>query len=90
MKKILFLLLTLALVLGCVTTRDYEKVSLSAHLPKHDVIGLRDGYIQLRSGNIIRFRKAVFTCNTKMIRIESEVVHQTILWINVKKVYIKN
>mgnify|MGYP000861822599 CR=1 FL=1 len=60
------------------------------NLPQHHVVGLRDGYVDLRTGQRLVFRDAIVTANTTMIRIESEMIRQTVLWVNVNRVYIVN
>ena len=74
-------------LLGCSTT---IKESRSKNLPKHNVVDLKKGYVVLKNNKIIYFNKAIFTCNTKMVRLESEMIRQTILWINIKKIVIYN
>lgn len=80
----------LAFTCGCKTSQHTERMGFSSSLPKYDVLGVRDGRIILYDGRVIDFRRAIFTCNPKMIRIQSEAVHQTILWINIMEITIQN
>jgi len=89
MKQLLSILIIVT-VLSAVGCAMLDKRSNSYALPKHKVYIHCNGKVLLKNGQIIYFNSAVFTANTEMVRIESTMVHQTILWSNIYKVEITN
>lgn len=87
MKKFIVTLLTLLTIVGCTSYKVREAKNVD--LPKYSVIGLRNGIITLKNGKKIIFTQGIFTCNPYMIRVQTEFIHFTILWANVKKIYLK-
>ena len=83
MKKIIALLF-LSTFISCATTER------SKNLPKFEVFKQKKGYVILKNNKKIFFSDAEFTSNRKMIRIQSQFVRQTILWVNIKNIYINN
>lgn len=88
MKRFLLIMLASILLFGCGS--HVQRMGLDENLPKYDILGVRDGKIWLKDGKVLHFTKAVFTCNPKMIRVQSEMIYLTVIWMNVKKVEINN
>lgn len=83
MKKILFLFI-FSLLISCSTTNK------SKNLPKFEVYKQKKGYVRLKNNKRIYFSNAEFGSNRIMIRVQSQFVRQTILWVHIKDVYINN
>ena len=85
MRK-LFFILPLVFMLGCsLFTTKKDAVD-----PDEYVIGSKSGIIYMRDGRTLVFTKSIVTATVKTIRVQSELLHFSVFWVNVDKLEILN
>lgn len=82
MKKIILVVCCLALMLSCKSFQSTGNIDF--------IIGAKAGTIWMRDGKIINFSRSAVTATIKTVRINSELVHMTILWTNIDKILVEN
>lgn len=82
MKKTVLLVCCLALMLSCKAFQPTGNIDF--------IIGAKAGTIWMRDGKVINFSRSAVTATIKTVRINSELVHMTILWTNIDKILVEN
>ena len=82
MKKFI-LFLAVVFMVSCATSK-------SKGLPTFPVYKQKSGYVILTNQKKIFFNSSEFTANRNLVRIQSQYIKSTIMWININKVVIYN
>lgn len=88
LSRILFILFLSIFIVGCGSIQYSQTKMTSDQLL--ECPGTKSGFIELENGDVITFKCAHVFIDRKLIRIQSDRVHQTVLWRNVRQIIIYN